>query len=50
MPISSMRLMGREPLRAGVQYGVQLTVLMKALYQSADERRMVLVDPAPADL
>lgn len=43
-------LMGKEPLRVGVRYGVLLTALMNGLYQSADGRRMVRVEPVPADI
>jgi predicted dehydrogenase len=43
-------LMGREPLRAGVRYGVLLSALMDALYESSDGRRIVQVKPVPADI
>jgi predicted dehydrogenase len=43
-------IQGREPVRAGVRYGVLLTALMDALYESADHRRVVQIEPVPADL
>jgi predicted dehydrogenase len=43
-------ILGREPLRAGVRYGALLTALMDALYESADGRRLVRMEPVPADI
>ncbi|MGD0540023.1 MAG: hypothetical protein ABSB33_00760, partial [Tepidisphaeraceae bacterium] len=43
-------LMGKEPLRVGVRYGVLLSALMDALYESSDGRRIVRVEPVPADI
>jgi predicted dehydrogenase len=41
---------GREPVRAGVRYGVLLTALMDALYESADHHRVVQIEPVPVDI
>jgi predicted dehydrogenase len=43
-------LLGREELRAPVRYGVLLSALMDALYESADKKRPVQVKPVPAEL
>ena len=43
-------ILGREPVRAGVRYGVLLTALMDALYESADHRRVVRIKPVPEDI
>jgi hypothetical protein len=43
-------LLGREALRAPVRYGVLLSALMDALYESADKKRPVQVKPVPAEL
>jgi predicted dehydrogenase len=43
-------ILGREPVRAGVRYGVLLTALMDALYESADHRRVVQIEPVPEDI
>jgi predicted dehydrogenase len=43
-------IMGQEPLRAGVRYGVLLSALMDALYESSDGRKIVRVEPVPADI
>ncbi len=40
-------LLGREPLRAPVRYGVLLSALMDAMYESADTGRPVQVKPVP---
>jgi len=39
-----------EPLRAPVRYGVLLSALMDAMYQSAREQKPVRVQPVPADI
>jgi len=41
---------GREPVRAGVRYGVLLTALMDALYESANHQRVVRIKPVPKDI
>ncbi|HWB52820.1 MAG TPA: Gfo/Idh/MocA family oxidoreductase [Tepidisphaeraceae bacterium] len=41
---------GRAELQAGVRYGVLLSALMDALYESADNQRIVRVKPVPADI
>jgi predicted dehydrogenase len=43
-------LHGREPLRAPVRYGVLLSALMDAMYQSAGSGLTVKVAPVPAEL
>lgn len=43
-------LLGREPLEAPVRYGVLLSALMDALYESADKQAPVKVKPVPRDL
>ena len=43
-------LKGEEPLRAPVRYGVLLSALMDALYESADGGRVVKVKPVPRDV
>jgi predicted dehydrogenase len=43
-------LLGKEPLRAPVRYGVLLSALMDALYESADKKRPVQVKPVPKDI
>lgn len=43
-------LEGKEPLAAGVRYGVMLSVLMDALYESAHTGTIVKVKPVPAQL
>jgi predicted dehydrogenase len=43
-------LLGQEPLRAGVRYGVLLSALMDAIYQSSEGRQIVKVKPVPADI
>ena len=43
-------ILGREPVRAGVRYGVLLTALMDALYESADHQRVVRIEPVPEDI
>jgi predicted dehydrogenase len=43
-------ILDREPVRAGVRYGVLLTALMDALYESADHRRVVQIEPVPEDI
>jgi predicted dehydrogenase len=42
-------IMGREPVRAGARYGVLLTALMDALYESADHQRTVRIEPVPGE-
>jgi predicted dehydrogenase len=41
---------GREELRAPVRYGVLLSALMDAMYESAHSGKIVKVKPVPADL
>ena len=41
---------GREKLRAPVRYGVLLSALMDAMYQSAHARQIVSVNPVPLDI
>jgi predicted dehydrogenase len=43
-------VLGQEPLRAPVRYGVLLSALMDALYESADTGKLVDVKPVPAKL
>jgi predicted dehydrogenase len=43
-------LLGKEKLRAPVRYGVLLSVLMDAMYQSADTGSVVKVKPVPAKI
>jgi predicted dehydrogenase len=43
-------LMGREELRAPVRYGVLLSALMDAMYESAEKKRPVQVKPVPKDI
>lgn len=43
-------VLGREPLRAPVRYGVLLSALMDAIYQSADTQTLVKVKPVPEEL
>lgn len=43
-------VLGREPLRAPVRYGVLLSALMDAIYESADRQTVVKVKPVPADV
>jgi predicted dehydrogenase len=43
-------LLGREKLRAPVRYGVLLSALMDAVYESADKGAVVRVNPVPDDL
>jgi predicted dehydrogenase len=43
-------LQGNEPLRAPVRYGVLLSSLMDAIYESAGTGNLVKVKPVPADL
>jgi len=43
-------IQGQEPLRAPVRYGVLLSTLMDAIYQAADTRSVVRVEPVPADI
>jgi predicted dehydrogenase len=38
---------GQEPLRAPVRYGVLLSALMDAMYESAQHGRIVIVKPVP---
>lgn len=42
-------ILGREPVRAGARYGVLLTALMDALYESANHHRTVRIDPVPEE-
>jgi predicted dehydrogenase len=42
-------LKGTEPLRAPVRYGVLLSALMDALYESADTGKVVKVKPVPKE-
>src|SRR4051812_47381497 len=43
-------VLGREKLRAPVRYGVLLSAMMDALYESADKQAPVKVKPVPVDL
>lgn len=43
-------ILGEEKLRVPVRYGVLLSALMDALYESADNHRLVRVEPVPADI
>jgi predicted dehydrogenase len=43
-------LLGKEDLRAPVRYGVLLSALMDALYESADSQKIVKVKPVPKDI
>lgn len=43
-------ILGREKLRAPVRYGVLLSALMDALYESADAGKPVQVKPVPEDI
>lgn len=43
-------LLGKEPLRAPVRYGVLLSAMMDALYESAEKKRPVQVKPVPKDI
>jgi predicted dehydrogenase len=43
-------LLGREPLLCGVRYGVLLSALMDALYESGKSGRIVKVKPVPEQL
>ena len=41
---------GKQTLRAPVRYGVLLSALMDAMYQSSHARQIVRVEPVPADI
>ncbi|HEY1686848.1 MAG TPA: Gfo/Idh/MocA family oxidoreductase [Tepidisphaeraceae bacterium] len=41
---------GKAELQAGVRYGVLLSALMDALYESADNQKIVKVKPVPMDI
>lgn len=43
-------LLGKEPLRAPVRYGVLLSALMDALYESAGSGKVVKVKPVPKQI
>ena len=43
-------ILDREPLRVPVRYGVLLNVLMDSFYESADNGRMVRVEPVPLEI
>ena len=43
-------ILGRESLRAPVRYGVLLSALMDALYESGDSGKIVKVKPVPKDI
>jgi predicted dehydrogenase len=43
-------VLGREKLRAPVRYGVLLSALMDAMYESGDSGRPVKVPPVPKDI
>jgi predicted dehydrogenase len=43
-------ILGREPLKVPVRYGVLLSVLMDAMYESARSNKIVKVKPVPTDL
>jgi hypothetical protein len=42
-------ILGKEPLRAPVRYGVLLSVLMDAMYESARTNQIVKVKPVPSE-
>ena len=41
---------GREPLKASARYGVLLSALMDAMYESSDTGKIVKVKPVPEDI
>ena len=41
---------GKAELQVGVRYGVLLSALMDALYESADTQKVIKVKPVPADI
>jgi predicted dehydrogenase len=43
-------ILGREALRVPVRYGVLLNALMDSFYESADNGRMVRVEPVPMEI
>ena len=43
-------VLGEEELKVPVRYGVLLSALMDALYESAEKQRPVKVEPVPAEL
>ena len=43
-------VLGEEELKVPVRYGVLLSALMDALYESADKQTVVKVSPVPADI
>lgn len=43
-------IQGKEPLRSPVRYGVLLSALMDAMYESAEKRKPVEVKPVPQDI
>jgi predicted dehydrogenase len=43
-------ILGKEELQAPVRYGVLLSALMDALYESADTHKVVKVKPVPTEL
>jgi predicted dehydrogenase len=42
-------ILGREPVRVGVRYGVLLNALMDALYESAGHHHVVRIEPVPPE-
>jgi len=51
-PVGNMvaAIRGEEPLRVPVRYGVLLSALMDAMYESADRKAPVTVKPVPETL
>ena len=43
-------ILGKQPLRAPVRYGVLLSVLMDAIYESASTGRLIDVKPVPREI
>lgn len=43
-------ILGREPVRVGVRSGVLLNALMDGLYESADQHRIVKIEPVPVEI
>jgi predicted dehydrogenase len=43
-------ILGREPLKCSVRYGVLLSALMDALYESNDSGKLVKVKPVPEEV
>ena len=43
-------ILGKEDLRAPVRYGVLLSALMDAMYESVEKQAPIKVKPVPTDL